>query len=146
MTRTSEVEVDCPGCGSRQTAPLCDAVGAEAEPHLREEILTGRINTFLCDACGYEGFLDGPLMYYDMNRQYCVQYLPEEVLEDPENLEGFTADGKWNVDLDLPAGGLADFLKEPHVVFDLDEMRRYIVFRELLHDRDAERPQNPTMR
>ncbi len=136
MTRTNEVEVDCPQCGNRQKAVLYDAIGADTEPNLREALLSGDINNFTCDACGYEGFLDTPVLYHDLTRQYCVQYLPEESLENPESLGNFTADGKWNVDLDLPAGGEGDFLKEPHVVFDLDEMRRYIVFREILYDRD----------
>ena len=137
MTRVSDIELDCPGCGGRQTASLCDAVGAEAEPDLREALLSGDLNTFRCEGCGYEGFLDTPVLYYDMPRQYCVQYLPEEALEDPESLGRFNADGTWRVDLELPAGGVGDFLKAPHVVFDLDEMRRYIVFRELLFDREA---------
>jgi hypothetical protein len=137
MTRVSDIELDCPECGGRQTAPLCDAVGADAEPDLRGSLLSGDLNTVRCDACGYEGYLDTPVLYYDVPRQYCVQYLPEEALEDSETLERFNADGTWNVDLELPAGGVGDFLKEPHVVFDLDEMRRYIVFRELLFDREA---------
>ncbi len=137
MTRKNDFEVECPQCNEPQPATVFDTVGADAEPQLREALLAGDINTFTCEACGYEGFLDTPVLYYDLARQYCVQYLPEEVLEEPESLRNFTRDGKWNVDLDLPEGGLGDFLREPHVVFDLDEMRRYIVFRELLHDRDA---------
>ncbi len=135
MTRASDIEAVCPQCGNRQAALLCDAIGADTEPRLREELLTGRINTFTCEGCGYEGYLDTPLLYFDMNRRFCVQYLPEEALENPESLKSFTKDGKWDVDLDLPVNGIGDFLREPHVVFDLDEMRRYIVFRELLHDR-----------
>ena len=137
MTRVSEIELDCPGCGERQAASLCDAVGADEEPQRREALLAGDLNTFRCDACGYEGFLDTPILYYDLQRQYCVQYLPEEALENPESLERFAPDGTWDVDLDLPSGGIGDFLRRPHVVFDLDEMRRYVVFRELIFERAA---------
>jgi hypothetical protein len=137
MTRVSDIELNCPECERLQTATLCDAVGADSEPDLREALLAGDLNTFRCEACGYEGFLDTPVLYYDLLRQYCVQYLPEEVLENAETLERFNADGSWSVELELPAGGAGDFLKEPHVVFDLDEMRRYIVFRELLFGREG---------
>jgi len=137
MTKATKIDVCCPQCGTSQPAELAQAILAESDDHLREALFNGEINTFSCDSCGYEGFLEASILYIDLVRRFCVQYLPEETLSDVDSLTDYSSDGTISKDLDLPVEGFGDFLREPHVVFDLDEVRRYITFRELLWERDA---------
>ena len=52
-----------------------------------------------CEACAKDAFLSTPLLYHDRSREFCVQYLPEQVLEDVTSLQGYTTSGKANVQI-----------------------------------------------
>lgn len=132
MTATNEIEVTCPQCGAITPTELVQGIVADTDDRLREVLFNGEINTFFCDSCGYEGFLEASILYIDIVRRFCVQYLPEETLSGVDYLADYSSDGTFLRELDLPVEGLGEFLMEPHVVFDLDEVRRYITFRELL--------------
>lgn len=137
MTQTNIVEATCPQCGAIKPTELVQGIVADTDDHLREALFNGEINAFSCDSCGNEGFLEASILYIDIIRRFCVQYLPEETLRAVESFSDYSSDGKFSVALDLPVEGFGEFLREPHVVFDLDEMRRYITFRELLWERDT---------
>jgi len=135
MSRMSEHELECPECRREQGVVVWESVNVDLDPSLRQKLVDGQINTFECKSCGHRAFLSVPLLYHDMTRQFCVQYVPPRMLDDPSVLNGYTVDGK--MDIDLPGGGPGgQYLTEPHVVFDMGEMVRYVMFRERLYARD----------
>ena len=130
MTKVAEHELTCPECGTQQQVHVWDSINVGLDPSLRRQLFDAEINMFRCDSCGHEAFLDVPLLYHDMPRRFCAQYLPPELLDDPSSFGEYTAEGKVDVGLSITG-----YLAEPHVVFEMDEMIRYIRFRELLCDR-----------
>ncbi len=73
--------------------------------------------------------------WIDMDRQDCVQYCPPEAIEDPKFYRNFTKDGRLNINAPLERmGEIAHYFAEAHIVFDLNDMVRYIRFRDKLHD------------
>lgn len=64
-----------------------------------------------------------------------LQYFPNQMLEDVSNFKGYTMSGKLAVDLPVEQT-VGEYLREPHIVFAMDEMLRYIAFREILYQRD----------
>ncbi len=137
MSKPFLEQVRCPVCDAMQTSITWSEIDAIADPATRDKLLAGEINSFDCRDCGYAGQIVAPLLYYDSVRAFSVQYYPEDLLDDDDWLAqqavgeaersgiapGSTA--MWQ----QPA-----FLVHPHVVFDLDEMLRFIVFRERLWD------------
>lgn len=127
-------QINCPVCDTLQTSITWSEIDAQADHGARDALFAGELNAFDCRACGYAGQIVTALLYQDRLRRFCVQYYPEEMLDDDEWLAQ-TAAEKPRADLAaLPevVRERSAYLLHPHVVFDLDEMLRFIVFREKL--------------
>ena len=78
-----------------------------------------------------------PLLYHDMRRQFLVQFHPFEALDAPEFFDEYDARGESVAALKMsrmaPGGGM-EYASRVHVVFQMSELVRYVVFRERLHD------------
>ena len=134
MSKASEVEVECPECQHTQTVTFWDSLNASLDPTLREKLLKAEINQFKCIKCECTAHLTGPLLYHDMTRKFCIQYIPPADLDDPDMLNRYTVDGKIAIDLPHEKMGVG-YMSEPHVCFDMNEMIRYVLFREKLFER-----------
>jgi hypothetical protein len=102
---------------------------------LKEQLFTGKINYFDCTACDFEGFISAPLVYDDMEKKICVNYVPVEYLEDEDYVKrSFTPDAKVRLDLHPDTARIADtdYFRNAHIVFSLAELIRYILFRDRL--------------
>ena len=70
-----------------------------------------------------------------MKRNYCVQYLPPELLKDESFLRQYSRDGRLKMERAVDSiSEISRYLLTPHIVFDLNEMVHYIQFRERLYD------------
>lgn len=136
MSSKEEITVDCPKCEHRQEVMIWRSINVSLDSTLENDLFDDRINTFICSSCGHEGWIDIPLLYHDMNRQYAVIYYPFEFIDDHDFLVQFTAEGKLRMDVSPEMTKWTpgeNYLEQSHVVFDMDEMKRYICFREKLH-------------
>jgi len=124
---------NCPECGHDQGFLLYESLNVTLDPSLREKLFQGLINVFRCDECDFTAFVDHPLLYHDMNKAFSVQYYPVSYLNDDEFFRIFRKDGSIFFE------GFTDhYLTKPHVVFDIVEMLRYIVFREKVFEQGQE--------
>jgi len=113
-------------------------------PEAKEDLFRGKINLFACASCGFEGHHPVPLLYHDMENRFMVQYYPIEALENDSFFDRFTADGK----LDLEKGDESEaslssrlfsmFLADFHLVFSMEELLRYVTFRDKLSESKRE--------
>jgi hypothetical protein len=136
MTRMSELKLPCPNCGREQTCLCWFSLNVDLDPSLRQRLFEGEINGFTCEACGHKAFINMPLLYHDMTRKFSVQFFPEAYIEDVTNFRTYTSEGKVRLTLFIIKGSDDRYLESPHVVFDMNEMTRYILFREILYARD----------
>lgn len=81
------------------------------------------------------------LMYHDMKRRSVVQFFPFDAIDDAEFLERFQTDGTDSIvtnalGLVQPKGMSLDveYMRTPHIVFDMGELVRYVLFRERVFD------------
>lgn len=106
------------------------------DPELRDLLVDGDLNVFRCEVCAIEAFYNpGAILYVDSARRYAVQYYPPAILLHDELMVN-TFDGEGRV---APIGPDQDEASwcdpdAPHLVFDFEEMIRYILFRERLHE------------
>lgn len=132
MSSMTPCTVTCPHCGKEQEFEVWQSLNVTLDPDVKARFLRGEINVFACDACGERSLCDGPLLYHDMERKFSAQYIPWEKASDPAFLKGFTSEGTLPVREDDPFAGLPEmqYLHRPHVVFDMSELLRYVVFRD----------------
>jgi len=139
MSRSRPIALVCPSCGMQFQAELWDSVNITVDPDLRGLLLRRELNVVHCVTCAAHVVLPAPLLYHDGTLRFAVQYLPAEALADPRQRFRFTPDGM----VDCPPSitqqyaGFA-YLLAPHVVFSIDEMIRYIEFREALAELHGE--------
>ena len=65
---------------------------------------------------------------HDMQRKFLVWYIPLSYLDEKDALKQFTKAG------DMRSGSRPEF-ERIHVVFDMNELLRYVVFRERLYEK-----------
>lgn len=131
MSKTTPHNLQCPHCGNKQENMVWDSLNVTLDPDLKKKLYAAEINLFECKKCGKKTFINAPLLYHDMTQQFCVQYYPPEALDDSDFFRQFNPDGSLAVS-GIPAvfaksGG---YLTRPHIIFDMNEMIRYVSFRD----------------
>jgi len=144
MSLKREEEISCPRCGRAQTVTLWESIDADPDPEARAALFEARVNRFDCAGCDFDALVPAPLLYHDRRRQFVVQYFPFGLLDEAEFVGRFTADGRDRQVMDaferalaakrIPPGAEP---AEPHVVFDMAELVRYVLFRERVFDHCA---------
>ncbi|HEY5999471.1 MAG TPA: CpXC domain-containing protein [bacterium] len=144
MSIKRDEEIPCPRCGRTETITLWESIDAEPDPEAREALFEAKINRFDCPGCEFDAIVPVPLLYHDRRRQFLVQHFPFGLLDEEEFVGRFTSDGRDRRVLDafreamaakkIPPGAEP---AEPHLVFDMAELVRYILFRERVFDRCA---------
>jgi hypothetical protein len=135
MSSHALLEVECPSCKAKQDIVIWQSINVTRDPEIKEQLFTGKINYFSCDACDFEGFITAPLVYDDMEKKICVNYVPVDYLDDEEYLkESFTNDAKIQLNLPPDITQIADtgYCRNAHIVFSMPELIRYVLFRDRL--------------
>jgi hypothetical protein len=136
MSTSHEIELECPHCGHKQIATLWGSINVTLHPHLKEDFFKGQLNVFDCEKCKVQTPIVCGFMYNDMQRKILVQYQPPQEMEDEEFLNLFAPNGTVILPDELARiPEVQEYMTRPHVVFDMEELRRYVLFRELLHER-----------
>ncbi len=135
MSLFFEEEISCPKCKHKQKMKIWQSLNVTDNTTLRERLFNAEINVFKCESCGSGAFLAVPLLYNDVERKFCVQFYPYDSLKQKTFCDRFTIEGKFKIEkLPEKIAKSGNYLLEPHIVFDLDEMLRYIQFREKLYN------------
>jgi DNA-directed RNA polymerase subunit RPC12/RpoP len=132
MTRYESYKIKCPLCGKRVMVILCDTINATLNPKKRLELLKGNINIPECPACKKTFKVSKSLLYHDMERNFMVWYYPFESIKHRRFFDEFSADGHLDDNAGLAEEEIPEYAKNVHYVFSMDEMVRYILFREKL--------------
>lgn len=127
MSMVDRINLSCPQCNNTQEVVVWGSLNVSHTPGLKEKLLCGEINMFRCNYCNIIVLINSPLLYHDMKRKYCVYFFPHKSIEDSEFYNDFTIDGKLKGQPDV-------YIAAPHIVFDFNEMIRYIQFRDKLFD------------
>ena len=123
--------VNCPKCDHEQLVMVWSSINASLNPEGRNKLFDGEINHFRCQKCAYESLIPIPLLYHDIDRKIAVHYFPPESMKKAEFLDQFDVHGKFQVaeevGFDVP-----QHLQDVHVVFNMNELVSYVIFREML--------------
>jgi hypothetical protein len=133
MSMVAIEDVPCPDCGSTTATRVWSSINSMLDPGFRQMLLDGEINRFRCKACGFEALINTSLLYNDQERGFCVHYFPPEEIEEDGLLDYFERAFPLKIALGgSMAGGETMYMFRPHVVFDMGEMLRCVMFYEKL--------------
>ena len=132
MTRYESYKIKCPLCNNKVNVTLLDSINATLNPKKRLELLKGNINIPECPACKKTFRVGKSLLYHDMERNFMVWYYPFESMKHLKFFDEFSADGHLDDNAGLAKDEIPEYAKNVHYVFSMDEMVRYILFREKL--------------
>jgi hypothetical protein len=138
MTMMREEEIACPECAKSQKVQICDTINATLNPELKRDLIEGKINFFKCAHCEFAGFMPTSLFYHDMELKYCVYFVPFDLAMSPQFLGRCTSDGTMSQEgMSSPPAG-AQYIANPRIVFGIDELVRYVLFRDRLVEMSGE--------
>lgn len=146
MSRRRTVEVECPECGEKQNITIWTSLNATVDPKAKGELFDGGINAFKCRKCGYEDVYDSELLYHDMEKKFCVQYYPFRWIDSDDFLKNFDKKGEreYGPEYEISNGsGMSkqyEYIMRPHVVFDIDELMRYVIFMDKVYKQEEQTP------
>jgi hypothetical protein len=66
---------------------IVNIIDAEAQPHLKSQLLAGRLNASNCPKCGAPVMLAAPLIYHDGSKQFCFVHIPQQLLASAKGVE-----------------------------------------------------------
>ena len=139
MSINMPLDFKCPYCRNKQKIVIWQSINVTVNPELKNKLLAAEINQFTCEKCGKKTLLNVPLLYHDMEKKFCVQYYPPEMLNDYEFLQQFNLDGSFiMMGISKSITKLSDYIIRPHIVFDMNEMVRYVAFREKIAFKENE--------
>jgi len=141
MTQEKMVEVTCPKCQNEQEVKVYDSLNVTLNPAEKVTLFEGKINVFECEVCGHKALLAVPFLYHDVERSFCIYYFPAEYVEEDEFIRHWvTAEGKLRLP-QVQAGQIPGYMADAQIVFSMQELLNYVVFRERvidLHREDTE--------
>ncbi len=124
--------VSCPECEYEKEITLVKSLDVSADPKTKKSLLSGQINLFECERCGFMDYLPVSFCYNDMKNQIFAFCFPPEDIEDEKFCLQFHQNGQMIMD-DPPAIEGVEYMRTPHVVFHMTELIRYVMFRERLN-------------
>jgi hypothetical protein len=131
MSKMTTHNLQCPNCDHKQDVIIYDSINLELNPELKKKLLSAEINMMVCEKCGNKSYVETDLLYHDMTHRFCVQLYPFRFISDSGFIKQFNPIGAI-AKTGLLEGmlGPGNYMTEPHIVFDMGEMIRYIKFRE----------------
>ena len=131
-------KIECPRCGIKSKMEIWHALNAQLNPEAKEKLLKDELNLFHCGTCGFEGFAPVRLLYHDMGKKFFVQFFPFSEISDNKLLDQFTENAELDpLDGLVPEQDTPDYSRKIHYVFSMDELVRYVIFRDMLEERKA---------
>ena len=129
MTLHRYKEIQCPDCSAKDEVLVWDTINAQVNPEAKAALLNGKTNLFVCPRCRRAFFLDRPLLYHDMQIGYMAWYFPFSLVQSGKILDWIDPVGQAK---GLERNPECDYAASIHYIFDMDELVRYVVFRDAL--------------
>lgn len=131
---------------------LWQTLNAQIDPQAVEELLNGQLNVFQCEKCDMKAGIEIPFAFHDMQLQMYVQFLPWEIVaEGADWLDNFDERGEYNLPPSQNSNEAMSFLQQQlpeymcrqHVVFSMQELIQYVLFRQVLAERHGVQAETP---
>ncbi len=76
MSLNTIEKIRCPKCQKESDVTLWQMITVKDSPDLKEELLKGNLNMFICDECGEKALVPTPLLYHDEDKKIMFSFMP----------------------------------------------------------------------
>jgi len=138
MSNEERVEAACPNCSEEQSVIVWTSLNATLNPEAKQDLLEKRINLLECEKCGTNTQIHLRMFYHDMEKEFCVILVPFSTIIDGNLAFEFNKYGELGSENDseneMNINKPYDYMKYIHPIFDMEELIRYILFRDSLFE------------
>jgi hypothetical protein len=132
LSKNRTIEIKCRSCETKSFFECWDTINATLDPELKKQLFDGKINIYQCTNCGAKTFIDVPILYNDMGNHFMVQFYPFYMTKQAEFLKDFDEHGRLSFNWGNTPDSILEQMRNTHVVFSIEELLQYIVFRDML--------------
>ena len=122
MSSRQVAPVTCPVCGARFMAPIESIIDVGRAPHLKSQLLQGRLNTIQCPQCGRKTAMNAPLFYHDPAHQLALVLMPHELNIHHNEQQKIIGDLTNAVMSSLPTEQRKGYLLTPQIFFTMQSL------------------------
>lgn len=76
MSINIKQEVKCPKCGELTEVTVWQSVTSADSPDLKDDILKGKLNMFVCAKCAHTALMPEPMLYTDAEKKLMITFAP----------------------------------------------------------------------
>ena len=84
MVNAVSKNIECGNCGKKLKVTMLNCINVTLNPKLRKMILKNDLFYFYCDRCKKKIRVLYPFLYHDMNNDFMIYFLPDEIKEKSE--------------------------------------------------------------
>jgi len=79
MTQPNQTTLQCSNCGTPNPVALRRIVDVQNDPQAKAMLLSGRLNSFVCQNCGQQNQVSAPILYHDAEKELLIAFVPMDV-------------------------------------------------------------------
>lgn len=66
----------CPKCGQQNDITVWNSITVHDSPDLKHDLLSGKVNFYVCASCGYRALAPNPMLYHDIDKKLLFSFSP----------------------------------------------------------------------
>jgi hypothetical protein len=105
--------IQCPNCGQPNQAVVENLIDAGQQPQLKAALLSGRLNTVRCPACGVTSTIAAPMLYHDADKQLLISFVPMELAMPKDQQDRVIGDLLKQLTRNIPKESFRGYLFQP---------------------------------
>ncbi len=113
MPKATRTTIQCPNCGQPVNAVVESLINANDDPEAKARLLTGRMNSVQCSACGVVSTIAAPILYHDGSKELLISYMPMELSLPKQQQEKVMGDLMRELTSSLPKEAMRGYLFQP---------------------------------
>lgn len=113
MPKATRTTIQCPNCGQPINAVVESLIDATQDPEAKGRLLTGRMNSVQCSACGVVSTIAAPILYHDGTKELLISYMPMELNLPKQQQEKVMGDLMRELTTSLPKEAMKGYLFQP---------------------------------
>lgn len=76
MSLNSKQNVRCPKCSQLSEITVWNSITVQDSGDLKQDLLKGKVNMFLCPSCSYSALMPTPMLYRDDDKRLLMSFSP----------------------------------------------------------------------
>jgi hypothetical protein len=113
MPKVSQTTIPCAQCRQPVRVTIQSLIDAGQDPQAKISLLSGRLNSNVCPACGTPNNVLAPMMYHDGAKELLISYVPMELGLPKDTQEKVIGELMREVTVSLPQGAFKAYLLQP---------------------------------